>query len=394
MSNIDVTPGTGKTVATDTISTVEHQLVKMEYGAAGSATQVSATSGLPIQGTQSAVSSTSWTSATALNTANSISVTGMNTVTVAIVPTTTFTGGVITFEASPDNTNWFTISMARIDSFTTETTYTIVASTNRAWSTSVDGFTNFRVRLSTVITGTGTLTTLVTAQTMPIEPVVTVGQSNAANLQATVDTELPSAAALADGGSPTQSVPNVGSVMLTASAGASTVDRVRSVGNGSNTAGTGILATGLLAQLDDVSPTAITENQFGNVRMTANRALLSSAKPDTLGGLTTHTLISAATTNATSVKASAGQIYSIQASNTGAGVAFLKIYNKASAPTVGTDTAVKTLIIPAGGGIVYSAADIGVALGTGIAYAITGVATTADTTAVALAQVVVNIDYV
>lgn len=114
----------------------------------------------------------------------------------------------------------------------------------------------------------------------------------------------------------------------------------------------------------------------------------------TTGGLTTHTLISAATTNATSVKGSAGTVYSIQASNTGAAVAFLKIFNKATAPTVGTDTAVKTLILPAGGGTNVSFADIGIALGTGIAYSVTGLATTADTTAVALAQVVINIDYV
>lgn len=114
----------------------------------------------------------------------------------------------------------------------------------------------------------------------------------------------------------------------------------------------------------------------------------------TTGGATPFSLISAATTNATSVKASAGTVYSIQASNTGAAVAFLKLYNKASAPTVGTDVAVMTLILPAGGGIVIPPNDIGIAFTTGIAFAITGVATTADTTAVALAQVVINIDYI
>lgn len=115
--------------------------------------------------------------------------------------------------------------------------------------------------------------------------------------------------------------------------------------------------------------------------------------PFTSGGLTTHTLISAATTNATSVKGTAGQLYGIQASNTGGAAAFLKLFNKATAPTVGTDVAVKTLIIPAGGGIVVSAADLGLIFTLGIAYSITGLATTADTTAVALAQCVINLDY-
>lgn len=54
-----------------------------------------------------------------------------------------------------------------------------------------------------------------------------------------------------------------------------TWDRVRSAILGTNSTGTGIQAVGLLAQLDDTSPTTITENQFGNVRMTGNRALLT-----------------------------------------------------------------------------------------------------------------------
>ena len=118
-----------------------------------------------------------------------------------------------------------------------------------------------------------------------------------------------------------------------------------------------------------------------------------TAGSSTTGGATPFTLISAATTNATSVKASAGTIYGIQASNTGAAIAFLKIYNLATAPTVGTSVAVKTLPLPVGGGIVLSSNDIGVAYGTGIAIAVTGLAATADVTAVALNQVVVNIDY-
>lgn len=50
-----------------------------------------------------------------------------------------------------------------------------------------------------------------------------------------------------------------------------TWDRQRSVINATNSTGTGIAAAGILGQFDDVSPTAITENQFGNLRMSANR---------------------------------------------------------------------------------------------------------------------------
>lgn len=57
-----------------------------------------------------------------------------------------------------------------------------------------------------------------------------------------------------------------------------TWDRLRSVINGTNSTGTGIVAAGLVAQFDDVSPTAITENQFGNIRMSANRNLYSTIR--------------------------------------------------------------------------------------------------------------------
>jgi hypothetical protein len=112
------------------------------------------------------------------------------------------------------------------------------------------------------------------------------------------------------------------------------------------------------------------------------------------GGATTFTLISAASTNATSVKGSSGTLLSINAYNNGGTVAFLKIYNKASAPTVGTDTAVKTILLPPGGGSNIVAPVMGYNFSNGIAYAVTGLPATADTTAVALNQVIVNGSYV
>lgn len=52
-------------------------------------------------------------------------------------------------------------------------------------------------------------------------------------------------------------------------------DRVRSIINATNSSGTGIAAAGLVAQLDDTSPTSITENNFGNLRMGTSRQLLT-----------------------------------------------------------------------------------------------------------------------
>lgn len=73
---------------------------------------------------------------------------------------------------------------------------------------------------------------------------------------------------------------------------------------------------------------------------------LQSIIPQTSGGYTSFPLVSLASTNATVVKASAGQVYGWALGNTNASPRYLKLYNKASAPTVGTDTPTQTIIIP------------------------------------------------
>lgn len=107
-------------------------------------------------------------------------------------------------------------------------------------------------------------------------------------------------------------------------------------------------------------------------------------------------LISAASTNATSLKASAGTLYSITAFNLNAAVRYLKFYNKASAPTVGTDTPVATFAIPAsatGAGFTITF-PFGFDFSTGIAYATTTGAADSDTAAVAANEIFVVGTYI
>lgn len=111
------------------------------------------------------------------------------------------------------------------------------------------------------------------------------------------------------------------------------------------------------------------------------------------GASTLHHLISAATTNATSVKTSAGVINDIMVSNASASAKYFKLYNKASAPTVGTDMPVKTILVPAGSTICIGCGPFGIRLTTGIAYALTGGIAVADTTAVGLNELSVGISY-
>lgn len=88
----------------------------------------------------------------------------------------------------------------------------------------------------------------------------------------TADTELNAAAALADAASATVSTATVGAVPLLMNA--TTLDRARAVINTLDSVGTGIAAAGIVGQLDDVSTTAVTENQFAPVRISTRRALL------------------------------------------------------------------------------------------------------------------------
>jgi hypothetical protein len=177
--------------------------------------------------------------------------------------------------------------------------------------------------------------------------------------------------------------------------GSNTGDRMLAIINAYNGTGAGIVAAGIMAQLDDTSPTAITENQFGNVRMSAKRALLVSNKPDTANH-NNGKLISAASTNATSVVANAATIKFLTVSNINTAARYLKIYNKASAPTVGTDVPVFTFLIPgnaSGAGSNIPLPPGGLYLGTGFAFALTTGVADNDTGAVAASDIVVNYSY-
>ena len=64
------------------------------------------------------------------------------------------------------------------------------------------------------------------------------------------------------------------------------------------------------------------------------------AKPGTSGGLTSARVV-AGTTGV--IKASAGQVFALNTYNVNAGVRYLHLYNKATAPTLSTDTPIITI---------------------------------------------------
>lgn len=109
----------------------------------------------------------------------------------------------------------------------------------------------------------------------------------------------------------------------------------------------------------------------------------------TTGGIVApfRLLSSAATTNATLIKATAGRLFLIIGRNNVASIRYLKFYNKASAPTVGTDVPVLTIALDASAKFEIDLNPYGQFFTTGIAFAITGAVADNDTTAIAAADI-------
>ena len=105
---------------------------------------------------------------------------------------------------------------------------------------------------------------------------------------------------------------------------------------------------------------------------------------------------SAATTNGALILTGTSGVQAFYATNTGATAAFVKLYNKATAPTVGTDVPEMIIPVPAAvsgvpGFIELSPGFNGYRFALGLGIAITGAAADSDTTAVAAGQVKVKL---
>jgi hypothetical protein len=74
-------------------------------------------------------------------------------------------------------------------------------------------------------------------------------------------------------------------------------------------------------------------------------------------------------------------------------VAFLKLHNSTTV-TAGTTAVALTVPIPAGGIVSFAFGTQGMRYGTGICFSITNLAADADTTAVTLNQVKVNLSFI
>ena len=108
---------------------------------------------------------------------------------------------------------------------------------------------------------------------------------------------------------------------------------------------------------------------------------------------TTYNVVTAASTNSAVVKATAGMLYEITISNPTATAAYVKLYNKATAPTVGTDVPVLTQAVAAGATVALNFGQVGKRFATGIGIACTAAAAASDT-GVSVAGIQINATYI
>jgi hypothetical protein len=158
----------------------------------------------------------------------------------------------------------------------------------------------------------------------------------------------------------------------------------------SQTSGT----TTLVAYASQQATPKLYQSVTGSVTIAAQVGVVPQPSPSN-GFTLYHSLVSAASTNATSVKGAAGQIGTLILTNSSATWAYFKLVNKTSAPTVGTDTAIINIGVAPNTTQDCSTSFAGLRMTTGIAYYVSGGPSLTDNTALPLAGTfLVNLTYV
>jgi hypothetical protein len=114
------------------------------------------------------------------------------------------------------------------------------------------------------------------------------------------------------------------------------------------------------------------------------------------GGASPYHYVSGASVNQNNVKATAGTVYTLAAMNQNTSQRYLKLYDKASTPSPGTDIPRQTYMIPgasAGAGAVIPL-PVGLLFASGIGFAITAQISDLDATAIGASDVVVNMAFI
>ena len=298
----------------------------------------------------------------------------------------TGTAGTFIFEQSNDGTNWVALPVYNA---ALTTGVPITAAITASASAIVYRFptvcSQIRLRIATTITG-GSIQAFTRLSAEAYTPAVyTVAQPTAASLNVTASGTV--TANLGTGGTAATSL---GKAEDAAHASGDTGVAVWSVRR--DTAATGTSADGDYASLNTDS-TGHLWTRIG-LALPAGTNVIGDVglSGRTTGGLTLHRRLSTGT-DSTNVKNAAGQLFWGFVTNTNASARYIKFYNSASAPTLGSGTPILTFLVPPGSSGLQITAEQGLAFSTGIGYTLSTGATDADAVTVAANEIIVNLGY-
>lgn len=278
-------------------------------------------------------SDAAWTSATSNNTrVTLISNNGtFNAILVTLVQGTTLTGGVGTFQQSNDNSNWVNVQCVALGTTTIAgPTYTFVASTNVMFMCPVTA-PYFAFQLTTVITGSGTVTVGHNSLTLPSVALM----AGAFTIQAGANII----------GKVTTDQTTHGTTDLIAADITKVAGTAVDANSGNKSGGTMrvVIATDqpALTQKLLVTPDALPAGSavIGKTSVDQTTPGTTNAVesiPDTAAAVALSSSAKATNTTAVNVKASAGNVYGISVNSGATAGCWLELINSASAGTLGT----------------------------------------------------------
>ena len=382
---VNVTPGSGATI--NTLPAAGQNISANSLGVVIASDQATATNPLYIADAYTTPSAVTWTSATAVNTSNTVTTQGDDGVLISIVTGSGITGGVLTFEVY-DGAAWIPVQAGKMNTYGGQTTFTLGASQTQGFQINIAGGQQFRTRLSTAITGTGNVVLTHIVSSAPMPDPVTVGLdplqplpagTNALGSVTVTNTVAPTTLPLPTGAAAglAQSSTTSGQTGILSQAAVLTSPPTYTTGNTNPLTLTTLgsvredLATYNGAQLTGTVTaygTAPTGNVFGvnasvtNTLVVGNLGTIASNTPvysiaagstNKAAGVTIGTAVSQVDQNATAFAGSGSVIGTVVASAQGGG-AVLSAEINVSALILGTATAVYLILQESTGGTNFS----------------------------------------
>jgi hypothetical protein len=291
----------------------------------------------------------------------------------------TYAGVTVNLEATDDGTNWY--GLQSINNATGQAGFVWALATNstQSFDAAIGGYITVRARASAYTSGTCNVG--INPQVFAYEPVVAaITQGISASGTAIAG------APILNGGTFTTTLPTVTTGQAVNMQTTNRGEQLVAISNGAIAAT--IKGPAITAVAGDSSLVVSFHPSTGLPPGVNTIGIANTATP------TSYAVTSTATTNAAFIKASAGTMFQVTASNTGAAVAFVKLYNQTATPTVGTSVPILTIAVPPSGVATLNLGTLGYRFLTGIAIAITNLGADTDATAVAASQVKVIASYV